>query len=271
MDVRICLLLAAEAGLALVLLWSAGVLRKPAHVLCAALLLAAAFVLRGLCLNYETSDYTQFLTVWVDFFRTHGGLAALREPVGNYNVPYLTFLALISGSSLSDLHLIKLFSIFFDVVLAWSVMQLVGLFRREAAWKLTAFFLVLFWPTVVLNGALWGQCDSVYASLAVLSVYLVLAGHPLLGVISIGAAFSFKLQAVFVMPVFLLFWLTRRVRLRHALAFPAVRGHGAAGRHRRARIVGCADHPVSADGQHRHRAQLQRLVRLCARHGCARA
>ena len=42
MDVRICLLLAAEAGLALVLLWSAGVLRKPAHVLCAALLLAAA-------------------------------------------------------------------------------------------------------------------------------------------------------------------------------------------------------------------------------------
>ena len=39
MDIRICLLLAAEAGLALVLLWSAGVLRKPAHVLCAALLL----------------------------------------------------------------------------------------------------------------------------------------------------------------------------------------------------------------------------------------
>ena len=64
MDVRICLLLAAEAGLALVLLWSAGVLRKPAHVLCAALLLAAAFVLRGLCLNYETSDYTQFLSIF---------------------------------------------------------------------------------------------------------------------------------------------------------------------------------------------------------------
>ena len=80
-------------------------------------------------------------------------------------------LALISGSSLPDLHLIKLFSILFDVLLAWSVMQLVGLFRRNAAWKLAAFFLVLFWPTVVLNGALWGQCDSVYAALAVLSVY----------------------------------------------------------------------------------------------------
>ena len=188
----------------------------------AALLLAAAFALRGACLNYVTDDYRNFLSVWVDFFRTHGGLAALRAPVGNYNVPYLTVLALISGSSLPDLHLIKLFSILFDVVLAWSVMQLVGLFRRGAAWKLAAFFLVLFWPTVVLNGALWGQCDSVYAALAVLSVYLVLSGHPLLGVVSIGASFAFKLQAVFVMPVFLLFWLTRRVKLRHALAFPAV-------------------------------------------------
>ena len=222
MDIRICLLLTAEAGLALVLLWRTGVLPKPAHVLCAALLLTAAFVLRGACLNYITDDYRNFLSVWVDFFRTHGGLAALRAPVGNYNLPYLTVLALISDSSLPDLHLIKLLSILFDVLLAWSVMQLVGLFRRSAAWKLAAFFLVLFWPTVVLNGALWGQCDSVYAALAVLSVYLVLSGHPLLGVISIGASFSFKLQAVFVMPVFLLFWLTRRVKLRHALAFPAV-------------------------------------------------
>ena len=222
MDIRICLLLAAEAGLALVLLWRTGVLPKPAHVLCAALLLTAALVLRGACLNDVTDDYRNFLSVWVDFFRAHGGLAALRAPVGNYNVPYLTVLALISGSSLPDLHLIKLFSILFDVLLAWSVMQLVGLFRRSAAWKLAAFFLVLFWPTVVLNGALWGQCDSVYAALAVLSVYLVLSGHPLLGVVSIGASFAFKLQAVFVMPVFLLFWLTRRVKLRHALAFPAV-------------------------------------------------
>ena len=215
MDIRICLLLAAEAGLALVLLWRTGVLPKPAHVLCAALLLTAAFVLRGACLNYVTDDYTYFLSVWVDFFRTHGGLAALRAPVGNYNVPYLTVLALISGSSLPDLHLIKLLSILFDVLLAWSVMQLVGLFRRSAAWKLAAFFLVLFWPTVVLNGALWGQCDSVYAALAVLSVYLVLSGHPLLGVVSIGASFAFKLQAVFVMPVFLLFWLTRQERRAH--------------------------------------------------------
>ncbi len=220
MDIQICLLLAAEGGLALVLLWAAGVFKKPVHVLCAVGLMAAAFALRARCMHYQSGDYTYFLSMWLDYFRANGGLAALRDPIGNYNVPYLTFLALISGSSLSDLHLIKLFSIFFDVVLAWSVMQIVGLFRHNPAWKLTAFFLVLFWPTVLLNGAYWGQCDSVYSAFAVLSIYLVLVGHPLLGVVSIGVAFSFKLQAVFIMPVFLLFWLTRRVKLWHAVAFP---------------------------------------------------
>ena len=54
MDIRIYLLLAAEAGAALVLLRRSGALPKPVHVLCAALLLAAAFALRGACLNYVT-------------------------------------------------------------------------------------------------------------------------------------------------------------------------------------------------------------------------
>ena len=101
-------------------------------------------------------------------------------------------------------------------------MQLAGRFVRSPARRLACFFLVLFWPTVVLNGALWGQCDSIYTAFAVLSVWLVLAGQPALGMASIAAAFSFKLQAVFVLPVFLLFLLARRVKLWHCLIFPAV-------------------------------------------------
>lgn len=220
MDARVVLLLLAEAALALVLLRTSGVLPEPKHVLISAGLLTAAFVLRGLFLSYETLDYQNFLAVWVDFFRQNGGLAALGMPVGNYNVPYLFFLALFSQSSIPDLYLIKLLSIFFDVVLAWAAMQLVGCFVRSPARRLTCFFLVLFWPTVVLNGALWGQCDSIYVAFAVLSVWLVLAEHPMLAMGSIAAAFSFKLQAVFVMPVFLLFLLARRVKLWHFLVFP---------------------------------------------------
>lgn len=222
MDVRVVLLLIMEAALALVLLRASGVLPTPKHVLISSALLAAAFVLRGLCLSYETLDYQNFLAVWVDFFRQNGGLAALGMPIGNYNVPYLFFLALFSQSSIPDLYLIKLLSIFFDVVLAWSAMQLVGCFVRAPAQRLACFFLVLFWPTVVLNGALWGQCDSIYVAFAILSVWLALSGHPMLAMASIAVSFSFKLQAVFVMPVFLLFLLARRIKIWHFLVFPPV-------------------------------------------------
>lgn len=222
MDIRVFLLLAAEGALALVLLRASGVLPTAKHVMLAAGLLLAAFALRAVCLPYETLDYQNFLKVWVQFYRENSGLAALGLPVGNYNVPYLVFLALFSRSSIPELYLIKLLSIFFDVVLAWACMQLAGRFTRGVGRRLACFFLVLFWPTVVLNGALWGQCDSIYTAFAVLSVYLVLDGKPALGMASIAASFSFKLQAVFVLPVFLLFLLARRVRWRDCLVFPAV-------------------------------------------------
>ncbi|MDY6095333.1 MAG: glycosyltransferase 87 family protein [Oscillospiraceae bacterium] len=222
METIVAVLVCLEALLAFWLLYRSGLLRSTFSVLLSALLVGAAFGLRIWCLDYETLDYQNFLRVWVDFFRQNGGLSALGMPVGNYNVPYLFFLALFSRSPIPDLYLIKLLSIFFDVVLAWAVMQLAGRFVRSPARRLACFFLVLFWPTVVLNGALWGQCDSIYTAFAVLSVWLVLAGHPALGMASIAAAFSLKLQAVFVLPVFLLFLLARRVKLWHFLFFPSV-------------------------------------------------
>ena len=222
MDITVYLLLLAEALLVLVLLHLSGVLKKPWHVLLSAGLLAAAFVLRGICLSYETLDYQDFLAVWVDFFRQNGGLAALKESVGNYNVPYLTFLALLSKSAVKDLYLIKLLSIFFDVILAWGVMRITGHFAKSAERQLLAFFLVLFWPTVILNGSLWGQCDSIYVAFAVLSIAMALENRPWLSVAAMGASFAFKLQAVFFIPALLLFLLRGKIQWKHLLAFPAV-------------------------------------------------
>ena len=222
LDITVYLLLLAEAMLALALLHLSGVLKKPWHVLLSAGLLALAFILRGVCLNYETLDYQDFLAAWVDYYRQNGGLTALKESVGNYNVPYLTFLALFSQSAVKDLYLIKLLSIFFDVILAWGVMRIAGHFAKSAERKLLAFFLVLFWPTVVLNGALWGQCDSIYVAFAVLSIAMALEDRPWLSVASMGACFAFKLQAVFFIPALLLFLLRGKIQWKHLLAFPIV-------------------------------------------------
>lgn len=221
MDATAVIILLGEAAICLILLHFEGLLRKPAHVVAAALLTAAAFGLRFVCLTYETLDYTTFLAKWVQYFRENGGFSALSRSVGNYNVPYLYFLAAFSYSTVNDLYLIKLLSVFFDVVLAWAAMRLAGRFTKSPGRLLFCFFAVLLWPTVVLNGACWGQCDSIYAAFAVLSVYLALNRKPALSMICIAVSFAFKLQAVFVMPLFLVLLSTRRVKLWHFLLFPA--------------------------------------------------
>ena len=232
MDFRVVLILVAEALFAYWLLYRADLLFPPEGgegrplYICllpatvCALLISAAFCLRGLALDYETLDYQNFLTHWVAFFRDNGGFKALDTPVGNYNIPYLYFLALFSYSGIRDLYLIKLLSIFFDVILAWACMLLLGRYTQNRAVRLSCFFAVLFWPTVVLNGALWGQCDGIYVALAVLGIYLALSDRPVLSMICAALSFGFKLQAVFILPVYAVLWLQGKFKLRHFLVFP---------------------------------------------------
>ena len=77
MDLRVLLLLTAEALLGLFLLYREGLLRSRWAWAFSILLLAGAFVLRGAALDYQTLDYQNFLTRWVDFFRDNGGFRAL--------------------------------------------------------------------------------------------------------------------------------------------------------------------------------------------------
>ncbi len=184
------------------------------------LLSLTAFALRLICMDHETLDYLNFLTVWVEHFKTYGGFRGLAVGIGNYNVPYLYFLALISYFDIYDLYLIKLVSIFFDVILAFSVMKLVSVVTSDRTRRLFAFYAVLFLPTVILNSAYWGQCDSIYVAFAVLSIWCALSGRPKTALVMIAVSFSFKLQAVFMMPIFLAFIYTGRMKWRHLPIFP---------------------------------------------------
>jgi len=176
--------------------------------------------LRGLAFDYRTGDYNDFLSHWANFYRINGGFSALNASVGNYNLPYLYFLALFSYMDVPDLYLIKLLSIFFEIILAWGIARLLYLFTDRRSTILAAFFVTLYLPTVYLNGALWGQCDSIYTAFAVWSVVFALSDRPILSVASVALSFAFKLQAVFIMPVFLIFLFARKMKWYHLAAFP---------------------------------------------------
>lgn len=220
MDLAAYMLLALEGGFALWLLWRAGLLDSRRALWVSAALLAAAFGLRGYCLPYETLDYQNFLSKWVAFYRDNLGFHSIAYPLGNYNIPYLYFLCFFSYLPIRDLYLIKLLSIFFDVVLAFAAMELLGLCTENRRVRRICFFTVLLLPTVVLNGAVWGQCDSIYVSLALLGLWLGLRDRPALSVLCFALSFGFKLQAVFLMPIMAVLWFRGNYRLWHFALFP---------------------------------------------------
>ena len=191
-------------------------------ILILSLPIAAGLFLRLFFLDHRTHDYQTFLAQWAAFFRDNGGFAALKEPVGNYNVPYLYFLAAISYLPIPDLYLIKIGSILCDILLAWGGLRLTRQFTREGSpAPLLCFGILFLLPTVLLNGACWAQCDSLYTALILLALSAVTENRPKASVLLLALAFSFKLQTIFVIPLWCAFWFTGKVKFRHLLLFPA--------------------------------------------------
>lgn len=208
-------------ALALLLLWREKLFESKALFAAAFAFTALALVIRASLLDFESGDYLTFLAPWTQFFRDNGGFAALRYSLGNYNPPYMYFLALFSYFDISELHLIKLLSVLFDVLLAWACMKLLGLYTGSRAKLLGVFLAVLFLPTVVINGAYWAQCDSIYAFFGIYALYLGLRGRGCASMVSLAACLAFKLQAVFIIPVFFILLLAKKLRWRQLLVFPA--------------------------------------------------
>lgn len=209
------------AALAAALVWLET--RSLSCVMVLLLPIGAAMLIRVPCLDHLTGDYHGFLSKWYEYFKTNGGFSAIAESVGDYNVPYLYFIAAISYLRKPDLYLYKLFSILWDVLLAWGCLRLVRSLtgeRRENAAPLIAFAAALLLPTVVVNGAYWGQCDAIYGALCIHAAALLMEGNNKTSVALMGVAFSFKLQAIFVLPLWGVLWLAGKVKFRELWVFP---------------------------------------------------
>ncbi len=221
MDYTITLLILSMIGaLALYLLYISSVLSGKGAWIISVLLILAALGARAAVFDYETLDYQNFLARWVDFFRQYGNFRALKYQIGNYNIPYLYFLALFSSLQFSDLYAIKLLSTLSDVLLAWGVLLCCSLFTRSKPRLLASFFTALFLPTVFLNSAVWGQCDSLYIAPMLIGIYCAMKHRPWTSVILACVSFGFKLQAVFLLPIYAVFLMTGKIRWKHLPAFP---------------------------------------------------
>lgn len=183
-----------------------------------------ALIMRYALRNVVAGDYKMFFEPWVATLREAGGgikgLSAEFEYV-DYTTPYLTILSFVSICPfLNTLLLMKLVSIFFDFVAAFAVMAIVYDRTKNMTYGILGYGALLMVPTVLTNGAMWAQCDIIFTSFVLWSLYFMLKDKPAWSMAFYGIAFAFKLQTLFLAPLYVILWMKGKVKLKHFLFLP---------------------------------------------------
>ncbi len=172
------------------------------------LLSVLGLALRLWGINFEIGDWYESLSVWVKEL-DHGGLKALSRYSGNYNMPYVTFLLLLTYLPIPPLTGIKCLSILFDYICAFTGGKLAVFCCGEVPASkekvfLTAYGGILLAPTVIVNSSWWAQCDSNYVGFIFLAIVYILREKTMRCMIFWGIALALTLQTVLALPVVLL-------------------------------------------------------------------
>ncbi len=176
--------------------------------------LAIALAARLFFFDFESGDYRAWLRPWYDFFIVHGrwhGLGVLTDRVSNYPPLYMYLVSLSTLLPIRELYAIKTLSVVCDYLAAWYVWRLV---KRRCGTQIQAYgsaLLLLFLPTVVLNSSMWGQCDIMYTTGFLASLFYVLEKRPVAALVAFGISCSLKPQAIFWCPLLAGLFVTRQL------------------------------------------------------------
>lgn len=180
--------------------------KKHNQELFVALITLFAILFRYLLRSYESPDFKVFLSSWCEYLEHNGRFMAIPGIDSDYNVSYLYILSILTYLPHSYLLKIKLVSCTFDVLCAALVGLLLKSIRKSDKNDLVpliSYTIVLFLPTVVMNSAVWAQCDSIYTTFVMLSIFSLVKEKYSLSFVFLGIALAFKLQTIFILPLFI--------------------------------------------------------------------
>ncbi len=191
------------------------------------LITVLAIAIRVILLKYTSHDYNGFLKPWFDQLKGAGGLPGLAYNIGDYSPPYITILALLTYLPMNSLESIKMVSILFDFISAIAIYKIAGeLLKKNKngnSIALLFYAIALFLPTVILNSAYWAQCDGIYTSFILISIYYLMRKDYGRSLIIFGIALAFKLQAIFLLPLYVLMYISeRKIKIHQFLYIPLV-------------------------------------------------
>lgn len=198
---------------------TAAPLRPGNRVLAAAWALAIGWQLAVIQLT--TSDLVAYNIPWLGHIAAVGPIAAFAHPFGNYTPPYGYLLVTVSPlvAVLPATLVIKLLSFGCTLLLTASVWRLLRAMNVAHATRWAMIVPVL--PSVMISGAILGQCDALYVAPCVMAVAAAIERRHRSMFAWCGLAFAIKAQALFGAPFVLAIVIARQVPVRHWLYAPA--------------------------------------------------
>jgi Gpi18-like mannosyltransferase len=180
-----------------------------------------AFWVRWAFIPFESGDYVIGMGNWYNVLKS-GGFPAFKNAFFSYPPAYLYLIWLSTFLPVAPVAAVKLIPFVFDFVAAVFVALLVARKSKNNLVVRLSFIIILFLPTVILNGAIWAQCDVLYTSALLATIYYLIKGKNWPAFIWFGIAFSFKIQAVFLLPLLIFMFLKGKVKFYHFFIIPAV-------------------------------------------------
>lgn len=180
------------------------------------LIVGACFYLRNIFVPFMSGDVTNFLSPWMDYIVAHNSFSAFGEKFFDYSPAYVYILWLGTYLNFNHILWIKGISIFFDLVAASTIAKIVHL-KSPKLWKYS-FIATLMFPSVIFNGSMWGQCDVVYSTFALISLLGILTKKYFRSFFFYAIAITFKFQAVFFAPIFWFLFLFKNIKAKGLIA-----------------------------------------------------
>ena len=188
------------------------------------ILYLAAMTMIGLAIRailrvVTTVDWEMYWDPWISDLKEMG-FSYLATDRYDYAPSFVYILWVISKLPINPMTGYKAIHIALDFVAAAVMGKLVMDSTGSKIKSFCAYGLMLIVPTIWADSALWAQCDIIFTSFVMLSLLYMLKDKPRVSLIFYGIAFAFKLQTFFILPLYVLLWVKKKMKIQHFLWVP---------------------------------------------------
>ena len=166
-----------------------------------------------------TGDWTAWWELWfAELYE--GGFKAIAGDWYDYAPPFVYLLWIITILPINCMTGFKGMMSGFDFMAAIVGALTVYELTKSKKKSIITYAVFMLSPIFIVNSTLWAQCDMLPMFWVMLCTYFIIKDRPCLGMFFFGVAFAFKLQPLWLLPMFVILWLNKKVKIQHFLWLP---------------------------------------------------